>query len=585
MKYLLRYMKPRQWLQMSLCVVLIVAQVWLDLRIPDYMALITREIQTGCPQTGKILQSGVYMLLCAAGSVMMAVATGFLTSNLAASFSRRLRHEIFHKVESFSKEEMDRFSTASLITRSTNDVVQIQNFTARGMRLIIQAPIMAGIALAKISGRFWQWTAVAGGAVLIVLCGVLIVTVFAHPRFRQMQTLTDELNRVTRENMTGMRVIRAYNAEAMQEAKFEKANRRLTDNTFRARAVVQIMSPMTRLVNNCLTICIYCIGAFLIAQASGAEQLSIFTDMVVFSTYAAKIIQVFMSLNMIFNMYPRAAASAARIFEVLETRAAIRDGEQSRGVEGMRGTVEFRDVSFSYPDSRDCTISRISFKASRGEMVGIIGSTASGKTTLMNLIPRFYDVKEGQVLVDGVDVRDYRLEALRDRISYVPQQAVLLTGTVRTNVAYGQNGRERPDDDAILRALSVSQASEFVCRMDGGLEAGISRGGTNVSGGQKQRLSIARAVCRDPEIYLFDDAFSALDYKTDRALRTALKENAGDSTVIIVASRIATIRDADQILVMDEGKIVGRGTHESLMKDCRVYQEIAHTQLSEEELA
>lgn len=578
-----RYFEKKKLILIVLVVLLIISQIWLDLRIPEYMAGITEMIETDIPAPADIFHEGIYMLLCAAGSGILAVLTGLITSNIAASFSRSLRHAIFHKIQSFSKEEMDRFSTASLITRSTNDVVQIQNFTARGMRQIIQVPIIASMAIMKIIGRHWQWTAVMCGGIVVVMGCVVIVTIFAHPRFRRMQSLTDDLNRVTRENLTGIRVIRAYNAVDYEEEKFRQANQTLTDNALRARSVVQIMGPATRLVNNVLTITIYCISAFLIVESPAADRLGIFTEMVVFSTYASKIIQVFMSMNMIINMFPRAMTSAQRICEVLDTEISICDGTET-GNDAQAGTVEFCDVSFAYPDSTDLAIEHISFKVNPGQTIGIIGSTACGKSTLVNLIPRFYDPTAGSVLVDGIDVRKYKLKDLRNRLSYVPQQAVLLTGTVASNVAYGDNGRNAPSQQIVEEALDVAQASEFVSKLGSGIQSPINRGGSNVSGGQKQRLSIARAVARKPEIYIFDDAFSALDYKTDRKLRAALKVVSEDATVILVASRIATIRDADQILVMDEGKIVGRGTHVELLHSCKVYQEIAHTQLSVEEL-
>lgn len=576
-------MQPYLWLLFGITVITIVAQVWLDLRIPEYMSAITEEIQSERLEMLSLGRLGGCMILCAIGSMCMAVLTCFVSSRLAASFSMDLRDAIFRKVENFSKEEMDCFSTASLITRSTNDVVQLQNFTARGLRLIVQAPIMAGMAFIKISGKHWQWTAVAGGCALVVMGVVAVAIIYAHPRFRRMQVLTDELNRVMRENLTGMRVIRAYNAENIQEEKFEEANERLTENAFKARAVVQLMNPITRLVNGSLTIAIYCIGAFLILDAAPSEKLIVFTDMVVFSTYASKIIQVFTSLNHIFNMYPRAMASAQRVFEVLEMKPGMNEGTETRGIAGQEGTIEFDNVCFSYPGANDFALDHISFRVEKGEMLGIIGSTASGKTTLVNLIVRLYDAVKGRVLVDGVDVRSYQTAALRARLAYVPQQAVLLTGTVASNVSYGDNGKREPTEGQIKQAVEIAQAEAFVEGMKGGIHGQIQRGGSNVSGGQKQRLAIARAICRSPEIYIFDDAFSALDYKTDRELRLSLKRAFGDATIVVVASRIATIRDADQILVMEEGRIAAKGTHRELLHSCNIYREIARTQLPVEE--
>ena len=616
---LLKHMKPRHWKLFAFSICLLFLQVWLDLKLPDYMSGITEMVQTGTATVPLLLRDGSFMLLCAVGTTVMAIASNFASSKMAASFSQDLRSDIFHKVQTFSKEEIDRFSTASLITRSTNDVVQIQNFVSRGLRMIVRAPILVGLALWKMSMRYWQWTAATACTVLLVISVIILLIKYAHPRFRRMQRLTDEVNRSMRENMTGMRVIRAYNAEQYQMDNFETANTNLMDNERKARNMMRLMPSTNQFAMNALTVVIYCIGAYLIATAeSPAVQLAIFTDMVVFSTYAAKMLMGVSSLEMVFNMLPRATTSSERIFEILETDTSIVSGSEIKGQkdpesgEALRGRVEFRHVSFRYPEASENALSDVSFTASPGETIGIIGSTASGKTSLVSLIPRLYDVTEGEVLVNGINVKEYDTEALRSRLSYITQSAVLFTGTVRSNVQYGRKttgedvageaskavrnsnpAETGPDkcesklsesDAAVWNAVDIAQASEFVKKMEGTLDAPVMRGGSNVSGGQKQRLSIARGIYRAPEVFIFDDAFSALDYKTDRTLREALRNNAGDSTSIIVASRIATIRDADRILVLDEGRIVGEGTHEELLKTCRVYQEIAYTQLTEEEL-
>lgn len=602
MKTLLKYMRPAHWRLFFITSFLMFIQTWLDLKLPDFMSNITELVQTGQATAAALVSIGGFMLLCAAGSTAMAIASNYTSARMAASFSRDLRSSIFHKVQTFSKEEIDRFSTASLITRSTNDVVQIQNFVSRGLRMLVRVPIVVGLALVKISTRYWQWTAATAMTVVLVLSVIALLIKYAHPRFRRMQKLTDEVNRTMRENMTGMRVIRAYNAEQYQMDEFEEASFNLMDNERKARSVMLLMPSTNQFANNALTVAIYCIGAFLIMKAgSPAEQLLIFTDMVVFSTYASKMLMGVSSLEMIFNMLPRASTSAERISEILNTEPSITDGgrhdaaaapaaEGSAGSE-KGGTVEFRNVSFKYQGADGYALENVSFKADRGETIGIIGSTASGKTSLVSLIPRLYDTAEGEVLVDGVNVREYDCSDLRSRLSYVTQGAVLFTGTVASNVAYGsktgtEDALSKEEQEAkIWKAVETAQAKEFVTgRMDNGINSIVNRGGSNISGGQKQRLAIARGVYREPEIYIFDDAFSALDYKTDRELREALRVTSENATVLIVASRIATIRNADRILVMDEGRIVGEGTHEELMQSCDVYREIAFTQLSEEEL-
>ncbi len=560
-------------------VVFISMQVVCELTVPDYMSEITIKINTPGSTASDIFASGKMMLMFSLLAFAASVLTRFFSARLAASFSQHLRSLIFDKVETFSMEEIDRFSTASLITRSTNDCTQIQNIMSRAFNQLVRVPIMAGYAFYKISTRYWQWLAFTAASISLLIALLIFLIIYAHPRFRRMQGYTDRLNEVTRENMTGMRVVRAYNAEGYEEDKFERANRELTDNALQARRAMGLMQPVTKFVNNELNVGIYCIGAFLIASAGAAEQLAIFSEMVVFSTYAARIVRAFMGLNMIFNMIPRASVAAERINAILDTEPSVADGMGREPEEG-RGTLEFKNVSFTYPGAASEALSNISFSAKPGETVAFIGATGSGKTSLVNLVMRFFDPDSGQVLVDGRDVRDYSLRELREKTGYASQQAVLFTGTVRSNVAYPGEGA----DESVRRAVEIAQAWEFVSNMPKGIDSPVNRGGTNVSGGQKQRLSIARAVHRRPEFYIFDDSFSALDYKTDRALRAALKRETAGVTTLIVAQRIGTIRDADRIIVLDEGRIAGQGSHAELMKTCPVYREIARTQLSEEEL-
>ncbi|MBR0139310.1 MAG: ABC transporter ATP-binding protein [Firmicutes bacterium] len=554
-------------------------QVVCELTVPDYMSEITVKINTPGSTASDIFASGKMMLMFSLLAFAASVLTRFFSARLAASFSQHLRSLIFDKVETFSMEEIDRFSTASLITRSTNDCTQIQNIMSRAFNQLVRVPIMAGYAFYKISTRYWQWLAFTAASISLLIALLIFLIIYAHPRFRRMQGYTDRLNEVTRENMTGMRVVRAYNAEGYEQDKFERANKELTENALQARRAMGLMQPVTKFVNNELNVGIYCIGAFLIASAGAAEQLVIFSEMVVFSTYAARIVRAFMGLNMIFNMIPRASVAAERINAILDTEPSIADGKGREPEEG-RGTLEFKDVSFTYPGAASEALSNISFSARAGETVAFIGATGSGKTSLVNLVMRFFDPDSGQVLVDGRDVRDYSLRELREKTGYASQQAVLFTGTVRSNVAYPGEGA----DESVRRAVEIAQAWEFVSNMPKGIDSPVNRGGTNVSGGQKQRLSIARAVHRRPEFYIFDDSFSALDYKTDRALRAALKRETAGVTTLIVAQRIGTIRDADRIIVLDEGRIAGQGSHAELMKTCPVYREIARTQLSEEEL-
>lgn len=575
----------REWGMVLCSLVFIVAQVWLDLKMPEYMSTITTLVETPGSELSEILLNGGYMLLCAAGSMVAAMMTGFFVAKVAAGLSKTLREQTFKKVMRFNSEEMGRFSTASLITRTTNDITQVQTIIAMGLQAVIKAPILLVWAILKISNKQWQWSVATAAGVLVILAVLTIVIILALPRFQIIQKLTDNLNRVTRENLTGIRVVRAYNAEKYQEEKFEKENDKLTSTNLFANRVMALLMPTMTFVTSGISLVIYWIGAYLIDAAEMSGRLAIFSDMVVFSSYAIQVIMAFTMLTMMFIMLPRVMVSVRRINEVLDTEIKMKDGTLGSGEGSKQGEVEFRGVSFRYPDAGGDMLKDISFTAHKGETVAFIGSTGSGKTTLVNLIPRFYDATEGEVLVDGVDVRSYSQQALHNKLGYVSQRAVLLSGTVESNVAYGDNGQPAPQGETIAEAITMAQASDFVEKMEGGLSARIAQGGTNVSGGQKQRLSIARAICRHPEIYIFDDSFSALDYKTDRILRTALDEKLKDATKLIVAQRIGTIRNVDKIIVLDAGKIAGMGTHDELMKNCFVYQEIARSQLSEEELA
>jgi ATP-binding cassette subfamily B multidrug efflux pump len=583
MAKLFRYLTKRQWAYVCAALVFIVAQVWLDLKLPDYMSEITTLVETQGSALSDILAQGGYMLLCALGSMAASVIVGFLAAKAAAGLARTLRALVYDKTMDFSMEEINRFSSSSLINRCTNDITQVQTLVAMGLQAIVKAPILAVWAVVKIAGKSWQWTTATAAAVLFLCLMLTLTLLFALPRFRRIQGLTDNLNRVTREQLTGIRVVRAFNAERYQEGKFAQANDELTQTNLAANRVMALMSPTMTLINSGLTLAVYWIGAYLIEAADAGRKLGVFSDMVVFSNYAMQVILAFMMLNMIFVLLPRAQVSAKRILEVLNTQSRIRDGAGAADT-GEHGTVEFRHVSFRYPGAGSDTLTDISFKARRGETVALIGATGSGKTTLLNLIPRFYDATAGQVLVDGADVRDCTQKSLRSRIGYVPQKAVLFAGSVRSNVSYGDRGQGEITDAEVQNAVSVAQGTEFIEAMEGTYDAPIAQGGTNVSGGQKQRLAIARAVAGKPEIFLFDDSFSALDYKTDRALRKALGKQTKDATKIIVAQRIGTIRHADRILVLEHGKIVGAGTHEELMNSCPAYQDIAGSQLSKEEL-
>ena len=581
---LLKYLTKQDWGFAVLALVFIVAQVWLDLTMPDYMSQITTLVQTQGSAMSDILIAGGKMLACALGSFAASIIAAICAARIAANFSATLREKLFDQVQSFSMAEIGKFSTASLITRSTNDVMQVQMLIVMGLQVLLKAPIMAVWAICKIAGKSWQWTMSTGVAVAVLLVIVLVCVIVAMPKFRKLQKLTDDINRVTRENLTGLNVIRAYNAEGYQEAKFEDANQRLTKTQLFANRTMAFLMPGIQMVMSGLTLAVYWIGAYLVENAQLTDKLPIFSDMIVFSQYAMQVVMAFMMLVMIFIILPRASVAAKRILEVLNTRSSIQDGSVTKSQPGKKGEIEFRNVSFRYPDADGDVLQNITFTAHQGETVALIGATGCGKSTVINLIPRFYDVTQGQVLVDGVDVREYNQHALRDKIGYVSQKSILFSGTVKSNVAYGDSGKPSSEED-VIHAVRTAQAEEFVQKLPEEYDGYIAQGGSNLSGGQKQRLSIARAICRHPEIFIFDDSFSALDYKTDRVLRQTLQQECGDSTRIIVAQRIGTIRDADKIIVLEDGKIAGMGRHEELMKSCPVYQQIALSQLSKEELA
>lgn len=578
-------LKAKEWILFAVSLVFLVSQVWLDLKLPDYMSEITRLVQTPGSEMKEILEAGAYMLLCAFGSLATSFITAAIAARIAANFSARLRSRLFNKVQSFSMEEINNFSTASLVTRSTNDVNQVQMFIVMGLQLLIKAPITAIWALTKIMDKSWQWTLSTGVAVLVLLIIVAICVAIALPKFKRIQQLTDNLNRIARENISGLRVIRAYNAEEYQEKKFTVANNELTTNNLYTNSVMASLMPSISLIMSGLTLAIYWVGAILLDDADIPSRMEIFSDMIVFSSYAVQVVMAFMMLVMVFIILPRASVSAKRINEVLDTKPTIIDGTVDSSPIGASGEIEFKNVSFKYADSDDYVLEDISFTAKRGETIAFIGATGCGKSTLVNLIPRFYDVTKGEILVNGVNVKEYEQQALRNKLGYVSQKAVLFEGTVNSNIAFGDNGKTVADVHQVMDAVNIAQASEFVENLEGTYEAHIAQGGTNLSGGQKQRLSIARAIARRPEILIFDDSFSALDYKTDRKLRSVLKKETLGATLLIVAQRIGTIKDADKIIVLEDGRIVGMGTHEELISNCEVYQEIAYSQLSKEELA
>lgn len=578
---LLKSFRKKEWLITIVSVCLIVMQVWLELKMPDYMSKVTILVQTEGSKMSDILINGGYMLLCAFGSLVGAVIVGYLIALLSAGFSKELRGKLFRKVEEMSMSEVKEFSTNSLITRTTNDITQVEMFVGFGLQLLIKAPVTAIWAITKILNKSWEWSMVTAVAVVILLVVIGILTIIVLPKFKIVQKLTDKLNEVTRENLTGIRVVRAFNAEDYQEKKFKNVNDDLTNLQLFNQKSMSIMSPVMYLIMYMLTLIIYFIGAYLIKDAMMADKIALFGDMVVFSSYAMQIIMSFLMLAMIFMILPRAEVSASRINEVLDTEISVKDGNIETKKE--IGIIEFKNVSFKYPDAEEYVLRNISFKANKGDTIAFIGSTGSGKSTLVNLVVRFYDVTEGEILVDGINIKDYKLEYLYKLIGYVPQKAVMFNGTVNSNIAYG-DAKEVITDKAVKEAAKVAQADDFVSKMDDGYASHIAQGGTNVSGGQKQRLAIARAIAKNPEIYIFDDSFSALDYKTDAVLREELKKYTKDATSLIVAQRIGTIMNADKIIVLDNGTSVGVGTHEELLKSCEVYKEIALSQLSKEEL-
>lgn len=579
---LLKKFTKKEWLLSFIALILIVTEVWLELKMPDYMSKITRLVQTEGSKMADVISNGAWMIACAFGSLVAAIIVGYIIANVASSFSMKLRKEVYNKVENLSMNEIKHFKTNSLITRTTNDITQVEILVSMGLQLLLKAPITAAWAILKILNKSWQWSAATAVAVVILLSVIGTLTIIVMPRFKIVQKLIDKINGVTRENLTGIRVVRAFNAEKYQENKFEEVNNKLTNLQLFNQTMFATLEPVMYLVMNGLALSIYFIGASLISNALIADKIVLFGDMVVFSSYSMQVIMSFLMLAMIFMMMPRAQVSAERINEVLETKSSLKEGDFD-GKTTETGTVEFKNVSFKYPDAEEYLLKNISFKAEKGQTIAFIGSTGSGKSTLINLVPRFYDATDGEVLVDGINVKDYQEKALNNKLGYIPQKAVIFNGSVNFNISYGDNGKEKTQKD-IKEAISVAQAKEFVEKMDDAYETHLAQGGTNVSGGQKQRLAIARAIARKPEIYIFDDSFSALDYKTDAVLRKELKKYTKDATCLIVAQRIGTIMNADKILVLDNGECVGIGTHKELLKKCKVYKQIALSQLSKEEL-
>ena len=581
---ILQNMKKKDIISIITIIGLILLQVYLELKMPDYMSTITRLVQTEGSKMYDIILNGSYMLLCAFGSLVSAIATGYIISKLASNFSLNIREKLFDKVQNLSMNEIKKFQTSSLITRTTNDVTQVEMIIAMGLQMLIKAPTTAIWAITKILNKSWQWSAITAVAVIILLIMITVLVTIVMPKFKKVQKLTDQVNNKTRENIKGIRVIRAFNAEKYQEDKFEETNNELTNNQLFTQKAMSFMAPIMYLIMYGLTLAIYFVGAYIIKDAQMIDKLPLFTDMVVFSSYAMQIVMSFLMLSMIFMIYPRASVSIKRINEVLETENTVKEGTKNIKETQIKGEVEFKNVSFKYSGADEYVLENISFKVENGETIAFIGSTGSGKSTLINLIPRFYDATEGEVLIDGINVKEYTEEALYNKIGYIPQKAVMFSKTVSENVAYGKNKDGKISKDQVKEAIKIAQAEEFVLKMDKQYESEIAQGGTNISGGQKQRLAIARAIARKPEIYIFDDSFSALDYKTEKKLRHELKNFTKNATNLIVAQRIGTIMNADKILVLDQGKCVGIGTHKQLLKTCKVYKEIALSQLSKEEL-
>jgi ATP-binding cassette, subfamily B, multidrug efflux pump len=581
---ILKNMQKKDIISIILVIGLIALQVYLELKIPDYMSTITSLVQTEGSKMHDIILNGSYMLQCAFGSLVSAVATGYIISKLSSNFSLNIREKLFDKVQNLSMNEIKKFQTSSLITRTTNDVTQVEMIISMGLQMLIKAPITAIWAIAKILNKSWQWSAITAVAVLILLIMITILVTIVMPKFKKVQKLTDQINNKTRENIKGIRVIRAFNAEKYQEDKFEKTNNELTDIQLFTQKAMSFMSPIMYLIMYGLTLAIYFVGAYIIKEAQMIDKLPLFTDMVVFSSYAMQIVMSFLMLSMIFMIYPRASVSIKRINEVLETENTIKEGTKNIKETEIKGEVEFKNVSFKYPGADEYVLENISFVAKNGETVAFIGSTGSGKSTLINLVPRFYDATEGEILIDGINVKEYTEESLYNKLGYIPQKAVMFSKTVSENVAYGKNKHGKISKEQVKEAIKIAQAEEFILKMDKQYESDIAQGGTNISGGQKQRIAIARAIARKPEIYIFDDSFSALDYNTEKILRHELKKHTKNATNLIVAQRIGTIMNADKILVLDQGKCVGIGTHKQLLKTCKVYKEIALSQLSKEEL-
>ena len=582
MKKIFKNFNKKDVIYILLCIVFIVTQVYLDLKLPDYMTDITRLIQTEGSKMHDIIIKGSYMLACAFGSLLSAMIVGYFASIISADFSFNTREKVFNKVLKFSTGEIKKYNVSSLITRTTNDITQLEMVIAMGLQMIIKAPIMAVWAITKIVGKSMEWSILVGVCVLILLITIGILMIIVFPRFEKVQKLIDKVNSVTSENLSGIRVVRAFNAEKFMESRFGKVNNELTNTQLFNQKAFAVLMPMMNIVMNSLTLGIYLIGAFLIDKANMMDKITLFSNMVVFTSYGIQVIMSFLMLAMIFMIWPRASVSAKRINEVLDEKLSIKDGNGVKNTD-LVGTVEFKNVSFKYPDADEYLLENISFKVEKGETIAFIGSTGSGKSSLINLVPRFYDATDGEILIDGINVKDYTLEELHNKLGYVPQKAVMFTGTVKSNVSYGDNGKKH-SVDKIKEAIKVAQGNDFVLKLDKTYDSHIARGGTNVSGGQKQRLAIARAIYKEPEIYIFDDSFSALDYKTDYILRKELKKYTKDATSMIVAQRIGTIMHADKIVVLDKGKCVGIGTHKELLNKCKVYKEIALSQFREEEL-
>ena len=582
MKKIFKNFNKKDVIYILLCIVFIVTQVYLDLKLPDYMTDITRLIQTEGSKMHDIIIKGSYMLACAFGSLLSAMIVGYFASIISADFSFNTREKVFNKVLKFSTGEIKKYNVSSLITRTTNDITQLEMVIAMGLQMIIKAPIMAVWAITKIVGKSMEWSILVGVCVLILLITIGILMIIVFPRFEKVQKLIDKVNSVTSENLSGIRVVRAFNAEKFMESRFGKVNNELTNTQLFNQKAFAVLMPMMNIVMNSLTLGIYLIGAFLIDKANMMDKITLFSNMVVFTSYGIQVIMSFLMLAMIFMIWPRASVSAKRINEVLDEKLSIKDGNGIKNTD-LVGTVEFKNVSFKYPDADEYLLENISFKVEKGETIAFIGSTGSGKSSLINLVPRFYDATDGEILIDGINVKDYTLEELHNKLGYVPQKAVMFTGTVKSNVSYGDNGKKH-SVDKIKEAIKVAQGNDFVLKLDKTYDSHIARGGTNVSGGQKQRLAIARAIYKEPEIYIFDDSFSALDYKTDYILRKELKKYTKDATSMIVAQRIGTIMHADKIVVLDKGKCVGIGTHKELLNKCKVYKEIALSQFREEEL-